>query len=92
MLKTGNFSYRNWALLQIADLRNVFAQGSKPLLHYPSGTMPIVCQNGENICVVRHINTLWKSGSRIRSGFLCKNLIHPFGKCWLNCLWISCVL
>jgi hypothetical protein len=39
-----------------------------------------------NICVVRHINTLWKSGSRIRSGFLCKNLIHPFGKCWLNCL------
>jgi hypothetical protein len=55
MLKTGNFNYRKWALLQIADLRNVFAQVSKPLLHCPSGTVPTsVSKWGKYLCRAAH--------------------------------------
>ena len=55
MLKTRNFNYRKWALLQIADLRNVFPPASKPLLHCPSGTVPTSMSKwGEYLCRAAH--------------------------------------
>lgn len=54
MLKTGNFNYRKWALLQIVDLRNVFAQARTIIAslrqHYSAG-----------FCVKREVTTIWKS-------------------------------
>jgi len=61
-LKTGNFNYRKWALLQIADLRNVFAHASKPLLHCPSVTAPTSVSKWGNVCV--SCGTI-RSGSRV---------------------------
>jgi hypothetical protein len=55
MLKRGNFNYRNWALLQIAGLIDVFAQASKPLLLCPSvAVQTSVSKWGKYLCRAAH--------------------------------------